>query len=160
MMFKTLKRIAIVLFIGLFISGFFFLDEGKKKPASGEEESVVMDNEGVMAVRLAHNAAAFKLEHLHESNQAATSTADELNPYVADALLKDSIAWLEGEDEEAIEAFIDVDTSAQPVVVDELGEELVLTWRSSSRQRTEVTYKKPNDIWLATDIKTTGSEFR
>ncbi|TSB48366.1 hypothetical protein [Alkalicoccobacillus porphyridii] len=158
-MLPIVKRIAAIVMITLFISGFFFLDEGKKKPASGEKETVVADNEEIMAIRMVHNATAFKLTQLQQEQAPLSEMENELHSYLGGELLQQSLTWLEENESTEIESFLRVDTAVSPVVEDEVADQITLIWGSPRQSHNEVTYKKINDVWKAIDMNTaSGSE--
>ena len=149
---QIIKRMAAVILITLFVSGFFFLDEGRKKPASGEKETVVADQEGIMAVRLVHNATAFKLAQLQQEQQPIDEKQEELSAYLEGELLQYGLDWLQTNENVEIEYFLHIDTSVSPVVVDEVGDQITLIWGSPRKEETEITYQKINDVWKAVEM--------
>ncbi|MCM2675720.1 hypothetical protein [Alkalicoccobacillus plakortidis] len=141
----------------LFLSGFFFLDQETEQPESNEPQTVTIDEEGLIAIRLNHAAAAFKTEQLRAANLPEERVEKELVPYIGQRLLEQAISWVKGEDVPEIDALISVDISGQPVVVDEhLEGEISIDWSSEQHEHVTFTYHKPADYWLLEQVEKKG----
>ncbi|MFK3936032.1 hypothetical protein ACI2JA_00795 [Alkalihalobacillus sp. NPDC078783] len=139
----------------LFISGFFFLDKDTEIGHSvpGEQPTVTVNEEDIMAIRLSHEATRFKVKQLEQVNLTETQMEQELQPYMEEKMIKQLKQWVQGLEVAAVDALITTDTSKSPIIEDEYQEgEVTVTWEPNKTSRYDFTYSKPGDQWLLENI--------
>lgn len=148
-----------LLLVLLFSSGFFFLEKepNVERSIPGELPTLTVSEDDLIAIRLNHEATRFKVEQLKQEKLSSAQLEQELEPYMGAALIRQTIKWMNGEDEPELESFIAVDP-VNPVVSDEFQEGLVsIIWDLEKNHSVSFIYSKPGDRWLLEHIEG-GSE--